>query len=164
MPEASAGPPAPVPNLQPDVLAFSGLKPGETRRLTFFLGNSGGPCSRVKVSRPRAWLIITRVHPLSPVAILPLEVEVEVKAEEWDEHGAGNINVWLDKAEAHVRVELAAAPAPAGWKPKKSKRAVDDFRSYPTFREWLQQDNHRILAINIVLAYILYLYETRDYR
>ncbi len=154
-------PPRPKPEIRPGILRFEDMTPGETRRDTFIIDNAGSPFTRISISKPRSWLKITSQRPLSDAGILPMVVELEARGEGWGESRVGNIVVKLDDVEAHVRVELTMKPEPLKVRQRRDFR-TEDYSGFPDFREWLMEGDHRILIINLPIAYLIYLMQRRN--
>ena len=100
----------PKPEVNPTIIRFEGVIPGEVRRDTFIVKNSGGPYSKVWISNPNSWINIMRQKPLSDTGKLPLLVEIEAKGNEWGKTYIGNIIVKIDDVETNIRVELTTSP------------------------------------------------------
>jgi len=97
----------PKPEVNPSILTFHDLVPGESRRETFILKNSGGPYSKVLLSNSKSlWMNIVRQKQLSDTGKLPLLVEVEVIGTDWGKFYTDNIIIKLDDVETKVSVEV----------------------------------------------------------
>ena len=115
----------PKPEVNPSILRFHDLVPGESRRETFILKNSGGPYSKVLLSNSKSvWMNIVRQKQLSDTGKLPLLVEVEVIGTDWGKFYTDNIIIKLDDVETKVSVEvntktkIEPPPAPPKKPPK----------------------------------------------
>jgi len=101
----------PKPEVNPSILRFQDLVPGEVRRGNFIVKNSGGSFSKILLS-DSTWIKYVRQKPLTADGKLPMLVEIEVKGDEWGALYLGDIIVKLDDIEAHVRVELQTKAKP----------------------------------------------------
>ena len=112
-PRSSYTPPPlkPKPEVNPSILRFQDLVPGEVRRGNFIVKNSGGSFSKILLS-DSTWIKYVRQKPLTADGKLPMLVEIEVKGDEWGALYLGDIIVKLDDIEAHVRVELQTKAKP----------------------------------------------------
>ena len=98
--------PIPKPEVNPTTIRFTDVIPGETRKDTFIVRNSGGPFSKIWMSNTNSWLKIVSQRPLYGTGKLPLFVEIEAQGFEWGKTYVDNIIIKLDDVETHVRVEL----------------------------------------------------------
>jgi DnaJ domain/Bacterial Ig-like domain (group 2) len=104
-------PPAkPKPEVNPTIIRFLDVVPGEIRKDTFIVKNSGGPYLKIWLSNTNSWLNIVNQKPLYGTGKLPLFVEIEVKGDDWGKSYVDNIIIKLDDIETHVRVELTTRP------------------------------------------------------
>ena len=95
----------PKPVVNPAIIRFMDVAPGETNTGSFTVENSGGHYSTVEISNSNSWLIVSR-KPLSDTKKLPLVVEIKAKGDEWGKTYIENIIIKVDDIETHVRVEL----------------------------------------------------------
>jgi hypothetical protein len=102
----------PRPEVNPTIIRFQDVIPGETRKSNFIVKNSGGPYSKVWISNPNSWLNIVNQKPLYDGEKLPLFVEIKVEGGDWGETYVDNVIIKLDDIETHVRVELTTRPKP----------------------------------------------------
>jgi len=100
----------PKPVVNPAIIRFMDVAPGETNTGSFTVENSGGPYSRIFLSNPNSWINIVSQKPLYATGKLPLLVEIEVKVGDWGKTYVDNIIVRLDDIETHIRVELQTRP------------------------------------------------------
>lgn len=105
----------PKPQVKPDSLQFNGLEDGETKTGTFTVKNLGYEADFINISD--ATLIFPWVKNMSFKSLdgdseLPLEVEVTVIGDGWDQDYSGSINVELNDKVAEVKVNVSTASRP----------------------------------------------------
>lgn len=107
--------PKPIPVVDPTVISFSDVEPGETKKATFIVKNSGGPYSEIRIhpSNPYSWVKIIDRWSLGTSDELPLQVEIEAEADEWNKSYSEYIEVKLDEEETAVKVDLQTKAQPA---------------------------------------------------
>ena len=132
-PHRPATPPIkPKPEINPTTIRFTDMIPGETRKDTFLLKNSGGHYSKIWMSKefynPNSWLNIVSQKPLYGTGKLPLLVEIEVKGDDWGKTYLDDIIVKLDDVETTVRVELRT-------RVKIEQANQSENKPMPTFKE-----------------------------
>lgn len=96
----------PQPEVNPTIIRFIDVMPGEKKKDSCIVKNSGGPYSKILMSNPSSWLKIVSQKPLYEGGKLPLFVEIEVNGDEWGKTYVDNIIIKFDDVETHVRVEL----------------------------------------------------------
>ena len=109
-PPPPSSPPKPKPEVNTNIIRFTDLIPGETRKDSFIIKNSGGPYSKVWISNTNSWLKIVSQRPLYGTGKLPLFIEIEAQGFEWGKTYVDNIIIKIDDVETHVRVELNTRP------------------------------------------------------
>jgi len=100
----------PKPEVHPTIIQFLDLIPGEARKDTFIIKNSGGAYSKIWLNNSNLLINIVSQKPLSDTGELPILVEVEVKGADWGKSYVDNIIVRLDDVETQVRVEVHSRP------------------------------------------------------
>jgi subtilase family serine protease len=126
--------PKPIPVVNPTVISFSDVEPGETKKATFEVKNLGGPYSKIWISNPDSWVKVIDWESLGTSDELPLQVEIEAEADEWNKSYSEYIEVKLDEEVTSVRVDLqtkvkpefaessvAGGPGVGGTKPPSTK-------------------------------------------
>lgn len=103
-PNSPAG--QPKPTVDPYHIEFKNVRPGEVKRASFTVFNTGGQYSIINVSNPNTWLRVTAWHSLSTTDELPLKVHIEAQGKDWDKHYSDVISISLDKVKANVNVVL----------------------------------------------------------
>jgi curved DNA-binding protein CbpA len=102
--------PRPKPEVDKSYILFDNVAPGETKTGSFVLRNSGGDYENIDVSvqSPNSWLKITGLNSLNPNQLdeLPLRIEIEASADEWDSNYIEYIIVKFDDEEVRIKVEL----------------------------------------------------------
>jgi hypothetical protein len=96
--------PLPKPKVEPELIKFSGVKPGEVRKGSFIVRNDGGTYNKFSLSTPDNWIKISEHAPKynSPLK----KVDFEVNAPDWGKEYEGRIIVMLDDKVAFVKVEF----------------------------------------------------------
>lgn len=103
----------PKPVVKPQYIQFDDIEPGKIQISSFFIRNVGGPYKKIWISNPDSWVRIVRWFSLTDSDELPLQVEIEVEAEEWGKSYIEYIRVKLDEEETQVKIELQTKPQPA---------------------------------------------------
>jgi len=96
----------PKPIVNPTIIKFKDMRPGETRSDSFVINNSGGQYSRIWFSNPDTWVRVTEWHSMSTVDELPLQVNIEVAGQDKSKKYSEVIKVKLDDEEADVSISL----------------------------------------------------------
>ena len=100
----------PKPEVDKIYILFDDVAPGEIKTDSFVLRNSGGDYENIDISvqTPNSWLKITGLNSLNPNQLdeLPLRIELEANADEWDRNYIEYIIVKFDDEEIKIRVEL----------------------------------------------------------
>jgi curved DNA-binding protein CbpA len=96
----------PKPIVEPTQIQFKKVKPGEVKKASFLIINSGGSYSKIKISNPDSWLTIIDWHSLSTIDELPLKVNIEAQGRDWNKTYSENININLDEAQTYLTVTL----------------------------------------------------------
>lgn len=98
----------PRPILEPPLIVFKGVEPGEVRKSSFVVLNTGGRYSKIWIGNPDSWLRIVDWHSLSSSDELPLRVNIEAQITDWGVAYSEKVVVKLDKEEAQLTVDLQA--------------------------------------------------------
>ena len=107
---ASSTPPIPV--AEPGQIRFADASRGDIKKASFIVKNIGGPFSKVLVNNPNSWLKVTGSRSLSSSEKLPMQINIEAAAGDWDRVYVDYVVVKLDNAEFRVRIELQTKPKP----------------------------------------------------
>jgi len=104
----------PKPVVQPEIIHFKDVKPGEAQTGSFLIRNAGGPYSKISFgpNNPESWVRVVRYHSLTLSDELPLQVEIEAEGEDWGRSYSEYIVVKLDENGTHVRIGLQTMPSP----------------------------------------------------
>lgn len=103
----------PKPVVDSPCISFSNVEPGEVKRASFIIRNTGGPYYRIWFSNPDSWVRVVDYVSLSNKDELPLRVEIEIEGSDYGKSYSEYITVKLDEEEIQVRVELQTKPKPA---------------------------------------------------
>lgn len=102
--------PKPILNVDKYHILFDNITPGEVKTDSFVIRNIGGNYENIEVlvETPNSWLKITGLNSLDPNQSdeLPLRVELEASADDWDKNYIEYIVVKLDEEEIRIKVEL----------------------------------------------------------
>lgn len=96
----------PKPIIDPPGILFKNMKPGETKRASFLIINTGGPYTKIHISNPDSWLKILDWHSISKSDELPLKVNIIAQVDNSGKKRAENIYVTLDDVQTHITVIL----------------------------------------------------------
>ena len=128
----------PRPILEPSYMQFKNVKPGEVRKASFVVLNTGGPYSKIWIGNPDSWLRIVGWHSLSSSDELPLRVNIEAQVTEWGVAYSEKVVVKLDKQEAELTVDLEA----------RMKLALRDHKwhdvDYENLKSWVKTRKDRL--------------------
>lgn len=128
----------PMPIVEPTYIKLKNVTPGQVKKASFIVINGGGTYSKISIDNPDSWLRVTNWQSLSSSDELPLKVFVEAQGRDWSKTYLENIRVRLDKAEAHVKVEL------------QTKFLVRDHRwhdiDYDDLKNWVKKRKDRLDA------------------
>jgi len=109
----------PKPVVKPSHIRFGNMTPGQTKKTTFVIENSGGPYDRIQIPSPSvSWLKVVRWRSLGQEE-LPLEVEIEATGLKWGETSTEDIVIRLDDQETRVTAELRVKAKPIPKSPPK---------------------------------------------
>jgi len=112
----------PKPVVDSPCISFSNVEPGEVKRASFIIRNTGGPYDRIWFSNPDSWVRVVDYVSLSNKDELPQRVEIEIEGIDWEKSYSEYIIVKLDEEEIQVRVELQTKPKPAKEKARISTK------------------------------------------
>ena len=98
----------PKPIIDPPGIVFKNMKPGEIKKTSFLIINTGGPYTKIHISNPDSWLKILDWHSISKNDELPLKVNIIAQADNSGKKRSENIYVALDDIQTHVTVILEA--------------------------------------------------------
>jgi curved DNA-binding protein CbpA len=96
----------PKPTVDPYHIEFNNVRPGEVKRASFTMFNTGGQYSQINISNPNTWLRVTAWHSLSTTDELPLKVNIEAQGKDWNKRYSDVICISLDNVKASVNVVL----------------------------------------------------------
>jgi curved DNA-binding protein CbpA len=97
---------APKPTIDPYHIEFKNAAPGEVKKASFTIFNTGGPYSKINISNPDSWLRVVAWRSLSTSDELPLKVEIEAQGKDWYKRYSDVICISLDSAQGRVNVLL----------------------------------------------------------
>jgi curved DNA-binding protein CbpA len=97
---------APQPIVDPYHIEFKNVSPGEVKRASFTVFNTGGPYSRINIGNPESWLRVVSWRSISTNDELPLKVFIEAQGKDWGKRYSNVISVELDGIQAHVSILL----------------------------------------------------------
>lgn len=97
---------SPKPTIDPDHIEFTDVRPGEIKRASFTIFNTGGQYSKININNPDSWLKVVAWHSLSATDELPLKVDIEAQGKDWNKRYADIIGVNLDSIQARINVVL----------------------------------------------------------
>lgn len=123
----------PKPIFEPTRIEFKNVKAGKIRKASFLIFNAGGPYSRVCIDSSESWLIISDYNSLTPSDELPLKVNIQALAKDWNKSYSGSIRVELDEVKAILPVEL---------QPKRKLMLKDRRRhdiEYDNLKDWVKK-------------------------
>ncbi len=130
----------PKPILEPTYLKFKNVKAGEVKKASFLIFNAGGHYSRVRIDSSESWLMITDYNSLTPSDELPLKVNIQILATDWNMTYSGSIRVELDEVKEILPVELKT----------KMKLLIKDHKwhdmDYDNLRDWVKKRKDRLDA------------------
>ena len=113
----------PKPVVKPSYICFDDIEPGQIKKTSFIIDNTGGRYSKISVSNPQTWLRVLTPNSNITTGKLPLEVKIEAKGLDWGETGAEHIKVRLDTEETIVKAEIQMKPKPGLAEFKATKKA-----------------------------------------
>jgi curved DNA-binding protein CbpA len=96
----------PKPIIDPPGIVFKNIKPGETKKTSFLIINTGGPYNKINISNPDSWLKILDWHSISRNDELPLRVNIFAQADDSCKKRTEYIYVKLDNIQTHITVIL----------------------------------------------------------
>ena len=96
----------PKPTVEPSIIQFKEMCPGETRSASFVINNNGGQYSKIWISNPDTWVQLAEYRSLSTSDELPLQVNIKAVRPENGKTLSENIKVRLDDEETHVTAVL----------------------------------------------------------
>jgi hypothetical protein len=96
----------PKPIIDPPGIIFKNMKPGETKKTSFLIINTGGPYNKINIGNPDSWLKILDWHSISQSDELPLWVNIFAQADDSCKKRSENIYVKLDDVQTHITVIL----------------------------------------------------------
>lgn len=96
----------------PSTVHIKDALPYIKKKATFFVRNTGGPYSKVLLSKTPEWLKIAQTKPLQASSKLPMQVELEAVGVQWGKVYTTQIAVRLDESEKIVKVELKMQKKP----------------------------------------------------
>ncbi|MFA5064708.1 MAG: DnaJ domain-containing protein [Dehalococcoidia bacterium] len=99
-------PEKPKPTVDPHHIEFINARPGEVKKASFTIFNTGGQYSKINISNPNTWLRVTSWRSLSTTDELPLKVNIEAQGKDWNKHYSDAIYISLDKIQANVNVSM----------------------------------------------------------
>ena len=102
----------PKPVVTPSNIVFNDMEPGQSKKASFVVDNTGGPFDILKVSNPKSWLKIIDKHYSSIAKGLPLKVEIEATGLDWGVKSSENIYVELDDVKTTLTAEVHMKPKP----------------------------------------------------
>ncbi len=127
----------PKPVIEPTYIKFKNVKAGEVRRASFLIFNSGGPYSKVHSDSSESWLIITDYNSLTPSDELPLKVNIQALATNWNMTYSGSIRIELDEVKATLPIELKT----------RMKLLIKDHKwhdmDYDNLRDWVKTPQNK---------------------
>lgn len=112
----------PKPVVEPNLIRFDGVEPGETKRASFVIRNIGGPYDKIWFSNPDSWVRVVSWASVDPHQDdeLPLRVNIEAEGKDWGKSYSEYIRVRLNEEETQVRIELQTKPEPVKEKAKST--------------------------------------------
>ena len=102
----------PKPTVEPAILRFSSVEPGQIQTSSFVIRNHGGAYESIWVGNPGSWVSVTGCASLEADDELPLQVEITASGPEWGKQYTESIAVHLDDVEVVLTVQLQTKPAP----------------------------------------------------
>lgn len=104
--------PKPIPVADPPSIVLRDMAPGETRRGSFMVRNTGGPYTSfiTRLVQPDPWVKVLGHAPLPNSSGSPVKVEIEVKAGGLGKSYVQYVGIRLDTEETQVRIELHMKP------------------------------------------------------
>ena len=127
----------PKPIFEPICIEFKNVKAGEVKKASFLIFNAGGSYSRVSIDSSESWLMITDYTSLTPSDELPLKVNIQALATNWNTTYSGSIKVELDKSKAILPVKLQT----------RMRLLVKDHRwhdmDYDNLRDWVKTPQNK---------------------
>ncbi len=127
----------PKPILEPTYIKFKNVKAGEVKEASFLIFNAGGHYSRVRINSSESWLIITDYQSLTPTDELPLRVNIQALATNWNTTYSGSIKIELDEVKAILPVELKT----------RMKLQIKDHKwhdmDYDNIRDWVKTSQNK---------------------
>ena len=127
----------PKPILEPTYLKLKNVKAGEVKKASFLIFNAGGPYSKVRIDSSESWLMITDYNSLTPSDELPLKVNIQILATDWNMTYSGSIGVELDEVKATLPVELKT----------RIKLLIKDHKwhdmDYDNLRDWVKMPQNK---------------------
>jgi len=133
----------PKPVVEPYLIRFDKVEPGEIKTASFVIRNIGGPYSRIWFNNPNSWVRIINYATVDPYQDdeLPLRVDIEAEGEDWGKDYSEYIRVKLDEEEIQVRIELQTKQEPVGVGPTYTytppPTAAAPSRRFPAWAKWI---------------------------
>jgi hypothetical protein len=104
--------PAPKPKAEPQLIKFYGVKPGEIRKGSFIVRDTGGRYDRFSLSTPDSWIKIIDHSPNVGTSKQPRIVDFEINPQDWGRNYEGRIVFMLDDKMTIVKVEFLTQVEP----------------------------------------------------
>ncbi len=104
--------PKPIPVADPTNIVLRDMAPGETRRGSFMVRNTGGPFTsfQTRLGQPDSWVKVLGHAPVPNLSGSPVKVEIEAKAGVLGKSYVQYVVIRLDTEETQVRIELHMKP------------------------------------------------------
>ncbi len=96
----------PKPTVDPYHIEFKNVIPGQIKRTSFTVFNTGGQYSKINISNPDSWLRVVAWHSLATTDELPLKVDIEARGTDWCKRYSDVICISLDNVQARLNVVL----------------------------------------------------------
>lgn len=128
----------PTPIVEPAYIKLKNIAPGQVKRISFIVINSGGSYSKISIDNPDSWLRVTTWRSLSSADELPLKVYAEAQGKDWSKTYSGKIGVRLDNVETQVKVDF------------QTKLLIKDHKwhdvDYDDLKKWVKKRKDRLDA------------------
>jgi len=116
----------PTPVVEPNQVTIDNVTPGEARRQTFSIRNTGGPYKKFSIQPSDVWLRVVDIKPMTAQGELPAQVIVEATAFDYDLVRSQLLTVVLDAETASAHVTLRSEKRPARPEPAFSAESLRD--------------------------------------
>ena len=127
----------PKPTIDPYHIEFKNVRPGEVKRASFTVFNTGGQYSKINISNPDTWLKVVAWHSLASTDELPLKVDIEAQGKDSNQRYSDVICISLDNVQARVNVILTT----------RMRLEFRDNRwhemSYDNLRDWVKTPENK---------------------